>query len=56
LFGHAAKAILLVAPDFCVNEAVEDFVASGEFEAGGAEGGLRVGEVGDAKTGEDAEG
>jgi hypothetical protein len=43
--------ILAVLPDFCVDKAVEEVVAGDAVEAGGGEGGLRVGEVGDAEAG-----
>ena len=43
-------------PDLCVKKAAQEFVASDAREAGGGEGGLRVGKVGDAEAGEDAEG
>jgi len=48
--------ILMELPDFCVKKAKQEFVAGDACEAGGGEGGLRVGKVGDAEAGEDAEG
>jgi hypothetical protein len=48
--------ILAALPDFCVEKAAEKVVAGDAVEACGGESGLRVGEVGDAEAGEDAEG
>ena len=43
-------------PDFCVKNPEQEFVAGDAGEAGGGEGRLRIGKVGDAQAGEEAEG
>ena len=54
--GNRWSLILPISPEFCVNQAVEAVVAGDALEACGMEGGLGVGEVGDAEAGKDAEG
>ena len=53
---EAYRLILIVTPDFCVNEAEEALVAGDAGEACLRESGLWVRQVGDTEVGEDAEG